>query len=327
MSGHARRAPPTGARAPRQSAANGDPAPRSTCPADRSARTSRSQPLLNVRTRARRAPLSSHVASNSRAGLGRNLRHENAAQALIARGGNNRTACRNLQTRASAASCGPACGWQHHQTGEDGLDRRIGGVMWPRLRVGQQPYACRKPATAPPHHTGGARTPAVSRSTSEPATAPAVPCGRHALRRPETLTGQRPASPWRTGREREGRPDSKRRGWKFVDSARTRPGGGGRSQITAATADRKSWRRRPDSNRGWRFCRPLPCHLATAPSGRRRGRLGEDSRSRSLGGQVQPFERGEALIDLAGGRWSGKRDSNPRLRPWQGRTLPLSYSR
>ncbi len=29
----------------------------------------------------------------------------------------------------------------------------------------------------------------------------------------------------------------------------------------------------------------------------------------------------------AGGGWSGKRDSNPRLRPWQGRTLPLSYSR
>src|SRR3954466_6898168 len=32
----------------------------------------------------------------------------------------------------------------------------------------------------------------------------------------------------------------------------------------------------------------------------------------------------------AGGKersWSGKRDSNPRLRPWQGRTLPLSYSR
>src|SRR5678816_387118 len=29
----------------------------------------------------------------------------------------------------------------------------------------------------------------------------------------------------------------------------------------------------------------------------------------------------------ARGWWSGKRDSNPRLRPWQGRTLPLSYSR
>jgi hypothetical protein len=27
----------------------------------------------------------------------------------------------------------------------------------------------------------------------------------------------------------------------------------------------KDWRRRPDLNRGWRFCRPLPYHLATAP--------------------------------------------------------------
>ena len=25
--------------------------------------------------------------------------------------------------------------------------------------------------------------------------------------------------------------------------------------------------------------------------------------------------------------WSGKRDSNSRLRPWQGRALPLNYSR
>src|SRR5688572_6974032 len=36
------------------------------------------------------------------------------------------------------------------------------------------------------------------------------------------------------------------------------------------------------------------------------------------------------LVGRAGseeGSWSGKRDSNPRLRPWQGRTLPLSYSR
>ena len=49
-------------------------------------------------------------------------------------------------TGASASSCGPARGWQ-------------------------QPYACWKPATAPPHHTGGARTPAASRSTSEPVTA------------------------------------------------------------------------------------------------------------------------------------------------------------
>ncbi len=66
------------------------------------------------------------------------------------------------------------------------------------------------------------------------------------------------------------------------------------------------WRRRPDLNRGWRFCRPLPYHLATAPL---------SVRVAALAGAV------------LGRRWSGKRDSNPRLRPWQGRTLPLSYSR
>ena len=32
---------------------------------------------------------------------------------------------------------------------------------------------------------------------------------------------------------------------------------------------RKVWRRRPDLNRGWRFCRPLPYLLATAPRKRR----------------------------------------------------------
>ena len=54
-------------------------------------------------------------------------------------------------------------------------------------------------------------------------------------------------------------------------------------------------------------CRPLPCHLATAPTGT------------SLQSRVQGSTFKEVL--------SGKRDSNPRLRPWQGRTLPLSYSR
>ena len=53
-----------------------------------------------------------------------------------------------------------------------------------------------------------------------------------------------------------------------------------------------SWRRHPDSNRGWGFCRPWPYHLAMSPK-----------------------------------IWSGKRDSNPRQLPWQGRALPLSYSR
>ena len=49
------------------------------------------------------------------------------------------------------------------------------------------------------------------------------------------------------------------------------------------------WRRGRESNPSTRFCRPLPDRSATAP----------DSRE-----------------------WSGKRDSNSRPRPWQGRALP-----
>src|SRR5262245_1849448 len=36
------------------------------------------------------------------------------------------------------------------------------------------------------------------------------------------------------------------------------------------------WRRRPDLNRGWRFCRPLPYHLATAPVGTAGAAQGRD---------------------------------------------------
>ena len=43
------------------------------------------------------------------------------------------------------------------------------------------------------------------------------------------------------------------------------------SSVEAHTQSRELlkefWRRRPDLNRGWRFCRPLPYHLATAPLG------------------------------------------------------------
>jgi hypothetical protein len=34
-----------------------------------------------------------------------------------------------------------------------------------------------------------------------------------------------------------------------------------------------------------------------------------------------------AEASVTGKKWSGKRDLNPRLQPWQGCTLPLSYSR
>ncbi len=41
-------------------------------------------------------------------------------------------------------------------------------------------------------------------------------------------------------------------------------------------------------------------------------------------GELPKTHRGESWL---GKFWSGRRDLNPRLRPWQGRTLPLSYSR
>jgi hypothetical protein len=95
---------------------------------------------------------------------------------------------------------------------------------------------------------------------------------------------------------------------------------------------KESWRRRPDLNRGWRFCRPLPYHLATAPiedrglpAGNRRPRQHDAHLgSRELGWASR---RSASVGARAKAEWSGKRDSNPRLRPWQGRTLPLSYSR
>ena len=55
------------------------------------------------------------------------------------------------------------------------------------------------------------------------------------------------------------------------------------------------------------FCRPLPYHLGTAPY----CRVEKASRPRGSSAEI----------------WSGRRGSNPRHRPWQGRALPLSYSR
>ena len=55
----------------------------------------------------------------------------------------------------------------------------------------------------------------------------------------------------------------------------------------------------------WRFCRPLPYHLA-----------------------MSPYSDAHALAAWAFGfQWSGRRDSDPRHPPWQGGTLPLSYYR
>src|SRR5205823_11373522 len=45
---------------------------------------------------------------------------------------------------------------------------------------------------------------------------------------------------------------------------------------------KENWRRRPDLNRGWRFCRPLPYHLATAPSERLEKRRTDSSAGRVI---------------------------------------------
>ena len=47
-----------------------------------------------------------------------------------------------------------------------------------------------------------------------------------------------------------------------------------------------------------------------------------------LGDRAPRRVRRKTPASCEGGEfWSGRRDLNPRLRPWQGRTLPLSYSR
>src|SRR6187402_1025345 len=48
----------------------------------------------------------------------------------------------------------------------------------------------------------------------------------------------------------------------------------------------RNWRRRPDLNRGWRFCRPLPYHLATAPI-----RTGESEEGFYRGSFVSSFAK------------------------------------
>ena len=45
------------------------------------------------------------------------------------------------------------------------------------------------------------------------------------------------------------------------------------------------------------------------------------------GRRLLRFSLCEEIFAFALKLWSGRRDLNPRLRPWQGRTLPLSYSR
>ena len=58
--------------------------------------------------------------------------------------------------------------------------------------------------------------------------------------------------------------------------------------------------------------------------------VGEQANSENVRTRVLTvaFAASRCWTDFQSGKfWSGRRDLNPRLRPWQGRTLPLSYSR
>src|SRR5438477_6746211 len=82
---------------------------------------------------------------------------------------------------------------------------------------------------------------------------------------------------------------------------------------------RKIWRRGSESNRRIKVLQTSPL-----PLGYRALQLPKFS----LTSGNSPSD-GKALAGAGLGPefWSGRRDLNPRLRPWQGRTLPLSYSR
>ncbi len=65
--------------------------------------------------------------------------------------------------------------------------------------------------------------------------------------------------------------------------------------------------------------RHAPVKVGRCPGApRRRSRPSESDHTKTAGQWPAVF-----VIEF----WSGRRDLNPRRRPWQGRTLPLSYSR
>ena len=58
------------------------------------------------------------------------------------------------------------------------------------------------------------------------------------------------------------------------------------------------WRRRRDLNAGWRFCRPLPYHLATAPSGMPERREGKMERETGFEPATSTLARSHSTTEL-----------------------------
>ena len=76
----------------------------------------------------------------------------------------------------------------------------------------------------------------------------------------------------------------------------------------------KDWRRGSESNRRIKVLQTSPLPLGYRAPLHRVAFRAKKVHERDAAARLKIF-------------WSGRRDLNPRLRPWQGRTLPLSYSR
>src|SRR5581483_5008258 len=96
------------------------------------------------------------------------------------------------------------------------------------------------------------------------------------------------------------------------------------------------WRRGSESNRRIKVLQTSPLPLGyRAPMLKRASKLShiaKRSSSRNRPAMLARTTGRQKKKPAAHGLfaavvWSGRRDLNPRLRPWQGRTLPLSYSR
>ena len=80
------------------------------------------------------------------------------------------------------------------------------------------------------------------------------------------------------------------------------------------------WRRHPDLNRRMEVLQTSALPLGYAAPLHEEGMCRGD---RPVLSMISPCGKKSP----PGGGWSGRRDLNPRLQPWQGCTLPLSYSR
>jgi hypothetical protein len=100
----------------------------------------------------------------------------------------------------------------------------------------------------------------------------------------------------------------------------------------------KNWRRQADLNRRiavlqtaplttW-VCRPFQqIHLGLEPVPPANPGLNEQAQAKAWACSFKPSGRLGLGLAPEENEWSGRRGSNPRLQPWQGCTLPLSYSR